>query len=111
MYLQPLFVAQAGAAGSQQSPWFFYGMLAIVMGLMYVMTIRPQRRKEKERREMISNLKSGCRVLLSSGIIGQVMTVKEHTLVIKIAENTKIEVVRAAISQLLERDEVPAEIQ
>jgi preprotein translocase subunit YajC len=111
MYLLPLTIAEAAPASTQQSPFGMFGMMAIIFGIMYFIMIRPQRRKEKERKEMIANLKSGSRVLLSSGIIGQVTTVKESTLIIRIADNTKIEVVRGAISQLLEKGEAPSDIQ
>ena len=110
MDLLPLTIAQA-APQQPQSPFGMLGMMAIIFGIMYFIMIRPQRRKEKERKEMIANLKSGSRVLLTSGIIGQVTTVKESTLIIRIADNTKIEVVRGAISQLLEKGEAPADIQ
>ena len=59
---------------------------------------------------MISELKSGDRVLLSSGIIGRVRRVEEATLIIQIAENTKVEVVRGAISKVLDANETPSEI-
>ena len=48
---------------------------------------------------------------MTSGIIGEVTNVKENTLVVRIAENTKIECVRAAISQVLEKGETPDEIE
>ena len=59
---------------------------------------------------MISNIKSGCRVLLTSGIIGEVIHVKEQTLIVRIADNTKVEVVRGAISKQLEKDEIPTDL-
>ena len=77
---------------------------------MYFLMIRPQKRREKERKEMLENVKSGSRVLMTSGLIGQVTNVKENTVVIRIAENTKVEAVRAAISQILEKDEIPTEL-
>ena len=110
MDLLPLTIAQA-APQQPQSPFGMLGMMAIIFAIMYFIMIRPQRRKEKERKEMIANLKSGSRVLLTSGIIGQVTTVKDSTLIIRIADNTKIEVVRGAISQLLEKGEAPSDIQ
>ncbi len=113
MYLLPLTIAEGAtaAAGQQQSPFGMLGMMALIFGVMYFIMIRPQKRREKERKEMISNLKSGCRVLLTSGIIGEVVNVKEHTLVVRISDNTKVEVVRAAISQLLEKGETPSELE
>lgn len=112
----PLMIAQAGEAASGTptqggSPFQMWGIMAIFLLVMYVMMIRPQRRRDKERREMLANIKNGCRVLLTSGIFGQVTAVKEQTLIVRIADNTKIEVVRAAISQIVEKGEVPSEIE
>jgi preprotein translocase subunit YajC len=111
MNLLPLTIAEAAPAAPVGSPLQFPIMMVILFAIMYFMMIRPQRRREKERKEMIASVKSGARVLLTSGIIGQVTNVKEQTLVIRIAENTKVEVVRAAISQILEKDETPSEIE
>ena len=111
MLLLPLTIAQAEPAGATASPFQFPIMMVILFAIMYFMMIRPQRRREKARKEMIASVKSGARVLLTSGIIGQVTNVKEQTLVVRIAENTKVEVVRSAISQILETDEIPADIE
>lgn len=111
MNLMPLAIAQAQTPAPQGSPYQFPVMMLILFGIMYFLMIRPQRRREKERKEMLNNVKSGARVLLTSGIIGEVLNVKENTLVIKIADNTKVECVRAAISQILQKDETPSEIE
>ena len=111
MLLLPLTIAQAAPAGASGSPFQFPIMMVILFAIMYFMMIRPQRRREKARKEMIASVKSGARVLLTSGIIGQITNVKEQTLVVRIADNTKIEVVRAAISQILETDEIPTDIE
>lgn len=110
MNLLPLTIAQAEAAPTG-SPLQFPIMMVILFAIMYFMMIRPQRRKEKERKAMIANLKSGSNVLLTSGILGQITSIKENTLTVKIADNTKIEVVRAAISQVMEKGETPADIE
>ena len=80
-------------------------MMALIFGIMYFMMIRPQQRKEKERRQMINDLKSGTRVVFSGGIIGTVTNVKDATFVIKVADNVKIEVARGAVSRILEKGE------
>ena len=100
----------APAASPEASPFQFPIMMLILFAIMYFLMIRPQKRREKERKEMLDNVQSGSRVLLTSGIIGQVTNVKENTVVIRIAENTKVEAVRAAISQILEKDEIPSEL-
>jgi preprotein translocase subunit YajC len=111
MNLLPLTIAEAApAAAPAGSPLQFPIMMVILFAIMYFMMIRPQRRRDKERKEMIANVKTGNRVLLTSGIIGQVTNVTEEVLIVRIAENTKIEVIKAAISQVLEKDETPTEI-
>ena len=109
MNLLPLTLAEAAPA--QQSPFGMMGMMAIVFAIMYFMLIRPQKRREKERKAMISAVKSGSRVLLTSGIMGHITTVKDQTLIVRIADNVKVEVVKTAISQVLEKDETPSEIE
>ena len=111
MNLLPIIIAEgAPPAGSQQSPFGTIVMMVLIFAVMYMIMIRPQKRREKERREMIANIKSGSRVLLTSGIVGEIVNVKEQTLIVRIADNTKVEVVRGAISQLLEKGEIPTDL-
>jgi preprotein translocase subunit YajC len=77
--------------------------MVLIFGIMYFMMIRPQQRKEKERRALINNLKSGTRVLFGGGIVGTITNVKDSTFMVKIAENVKIEVARGAVSRVLEK--------
>jgi preprotein translocase subunit YajC len=112
MNLLPFTIAQAApAAAPQGSPFGMFGMMAIVFAIMYFMMIRPQKRREKARKEMIANVKAGDRVLLTSGILGQVRTITETSIMVQIAEKTKVEVIKAAISQVLEQGETPSEIE
>lgn len=98
----------AGAPGEGQGgPGMMIGWLVIMVALFYFMLIRPQQRKEKERRNMVDNVKSGDRVVFGGGIIGSVTNVKENILTIKIADNTKVEVIRASVTKVLEKNETP----
>lgn len=100
-------LGMAGGPGGQgqQSPVVMIGWLVIMVALFYFMLIRPQQRKEKERRALIAGVKSGDRVVFGGGLIGIVANVKENVLVIKLADNVKIEVVRAAVTRILQKDE------
>lgn len=101
----------AGGGGVQQ-PGGGLGMfmpMLLIFAIFYFMLIRPQQRKEKERRKMIDELKSGARVLFSGGIMGVVTNVKEHTFIIKIADNVKVEVLKSAVAQVMEKGEKPQE--
>ena len=83
--------------------------LVFMIAIFYFLMIRPQQRREKERKAMIASVKSGARVLLSSGILGEVCSVKDKTLLVRIADQTRVEVLKSAVSQVLEKDEIPAE--
>jgi preprotein translocase subunit YajC len=98
-----------GGQEGQQSPVFMFGWLAIMVVIFYFMLIRPQQQKEKERRALMEAIKSGDKVAFSGGIIGIVTNVKDKTFIIKVADNCKIEVSRAAVSQVLEKGEAPIE--
>jgi len=79
--------------------------MIIIFAIFYFMLIRPQQRKEKERREMIKAVKTGDRVLFGGGILGTVANVKDTTLTVKVADNVKFEIVRAAVSRVLGKDD------
>ena len=98
----------AGAGGAQGNPAFMIGWLVLMVGIFYFMMIRPQQRQAKERRALLDNIKSGDRVIFSGGMIGIVSNVKDKVLVVKIADNVKVEVIRGAVSQVLAKDEEPA---
>lgn len=102
-----------GGAQQQPAPMDSSIKIYIYMGLflvlMYFMMIRPQRRREKERQALLAALKSGDRVLFAGGFIGTVANVKEKILVVKIADNVKVEIARGAVSQVLGKGEAPSE--
>ena len=95
----------AGAQGGQQSPIMMIGWVVIMLALFYFLLIRPQQRKEKERRNLISSIKSGDRIIFGGGLIGIVTNIKEHVLTVKIADNTKIDVLRGAVTRVIQKDE------
>ena len=68
------------------------------------MMIRPQQRKEKERRALIAGVKSGDRVVFGGGLIGTVANVKDTVLVIKVAENMKLDVLRSSVTRVIQKD-------
>lgn len=96
-------------AEGQESPGGFYylGMMVLMIAIFYMILIRPQRRREQERKQMLAEVKTGDRVLFSGGILGSVANVKEKTLTIKIADKVRIEVSRGAVTHILDKGETP----
>ena len=80
-------------------------MIVLMIGLFYFMLIRPQKRQEKERQKMISELRAGRRVVFAGGLTGTVVEAREHTFMIEVAPGVKIEVARGAVSRVLAEGE------
>ena len=96
-----------GAGGAQQSSVFMFVWLGLMVALFYFMLIRPQKRREKERVALLNAVKTGDRVLFAGGFLGTVANVKEKTLIVKISDNVKVEIVRSSVSQVLDKGETP----
>ena len=68
---------------------------------MYFLMIRPQQKKQKEHQRLMSSLKTGDRVVTNAGIHGLIANVKETTVIVKVADNVKIEMDKSAITNVL----------
>ncbi len=99
-----LIFAQAAEAGQQN-------MLATMMPLVFIfvifyfLLIRPQQKKAKAHEKLISSVKTGDQVVTNAGIHGTVANVKDKTLIIKIADNVKVEFDRGAIAAVVNAPE------
>ena len=74
--------------------------LALMFGIMYFLVILPQSRQRKKTQEMLSAIKNGDKVVTSSGIYGTINGMDGDTIILKIADNVKIRIARAAIAQV-----------
>ena len=75
-------------------------MMIVVMAIFYVMLILPQQRQRKKTQAMIAALKSGDKVVTSSGIYGTISGIDGDTLILKIADQVKIRIARSAVAQV-----------
>jgi preprotein translocase subunit YajC len=77
------------------------GGIILIFVIMYMLMIRPQRKRQKQVDEMRSQLKAGDYITTIGGIKGKVMTVKDDLIVIQVgADKVKLEVMRWAISKV-----------
>lgn len=92
----------ADATAAAPPPQSAAGMLvpfACIGVIFYFLILRPQQKKQKELETLLGALKTGDKVVTNSGIHGIIANVKEgKTLILKIADNVKIEIDKAAIS-------------
>lgn len=93
-----LFAQATPAAGPTPAPWMQYAPLLFIGIIFYFLLIRPQQKQRKEHQALITSLKTGDKVVTSSGFHGMIANVKEQTFIVKFAENVKFEIDKAAIT-------------
>jgi preprotein translocase subunit YajC len=100
----PDFLAQAPAPAQQggMPTAMIFGYL-LLFAAMYFFMIAPQRRKQKEHEKMLSALSSGDEVVTTGGIYGTITNVKEDRFVVRIAENTKVELGKSFVQAVVKR--------
>ena len=100
------FLAQAQPAASAPAPspgggiGFFVPFIFIFI-IMYFMLFRPQKKRQQEQQRLISALKTGDKVVTNAGIHGLIANVKETTVLLKVADNVKIEVEKSAVTNVV----------
>lgn len=106
--LSSLFVAYGQDNTAPASPISSFSsmlpMMAIMFAVVYFLMIRPEQKKQKTRQAMLTAIKKGDRVMTAAGIIGTVGTVKDATMMVKIADNTVVEFTKSAITSVLNKD-------
>ncbi len=94
----------AGATGSTGSMMTTFVTFGLIIVIFYFLIIRPQKKRDKETKEMLSSIKKGGdKVVSIGGIHGTVVAVKETTVVVKVDDNTRMEFSRNAISSIVNR--------
>ena len=88
---------QVGGAGGMGG---FLIPLVLMFGIMYLLVILPQQRQRKKMQQMLSELKNGDKVVTNGGIYGVINGIDGETVILKIADQVKIRIARAAIAQV-----------
>ena len=101
--MNSIFFANGGQAapGVSQFPLLF--VILATFAIFYFILIRPQQRKQKQLQKMIEALKKGDRVMTNGGIFGTVAGLKDNIVVLKIADDVKIEVLKTAVASVLDK--------
>lgn len=96
-----LLTAGAGASGSQGS-LFLILYLVVIVGFMYFIMIRPQRKEQKRMAALLSSLEEGDAVLTNSGFYGVIKDITEDTVIVEFGnnKNCRIAMQKSAIAQV-----------
>src|SRR5437899_12061843 len=95
--------AQTGSPGPMPGGGIgsFFVPLIFIFIIMYFVMIRPQKKRQQQQQKLTAGLKTGDRVVTNSGIHGLISNVKETTVIVKVADNVKVEMEKSAIATVL----------
>ena len=79
--------------------------MVLLFAAMYFLLIAPQRKKQKEHEKLISTLQSGDEIVTNGGIYGTITNVKDDRFVVRISDNTKIELAKGFVQTVLKKPE------
>jgi len=93
------------ATQAPQQPWW---VMFVIYGLLFVMLyfafFRPQSLAKKKQEEAIKSAKTGDKIVTSSGIHGVITNVKDSTVIVKVADNVKLELEKSHIDKITRSD-------
>ena len=99
--------AMGGATegGQQPNPIASFLPFVLMFLVLYLLILRPQMKKQKNQQRMIDELEKNDEIVTSGGIHGTILNIKDDILVVKIADNVKIEISRAAVSRVKNKED------
>jgi preprotein translocase subunit YajC len=98
--LIPEAVAQDGAA-QQSNPMITLLMFGGLFVFMWFFIIRPQRKRQKEHKNLVDSLAKGAEVVMTSGMLGKITSVDDEYVVVKCADNVELSFQKVAVHAVL----------
>jgi preprotein translocase subunit YajC len=108
MFISPAYAQGFGSFGGADASQMLQTILpfALIMVVFYFLLIRPQQQKAKDHKNLLSALRRGDRVVTGGGIVGTVAkVVNDDEVLVDIAENTRVRVLRSTITTVLAKTE------
>ena len=78
--------------------------ILLIIGVFYILLIRPQQKRQRELQETIAQLKAGDRIVTNGGIIGVITNVRETSFLIRSGDKSILEISRSAIAGVEEEE-------
>lgn len=92
------FVAQTQAA--EPAWWINVLPMVAIFAIFYFLLVAPMRKRQKELRKLIENLKRGDRVVTTGGLLGEVSAIEGSVVHLKLGENMRVRVAKSHIAGL-----------
>lgn len=109
MFATPAYAQAAGGGGGDMFASFI--PLILIFVIFYFFLIRPQQKKAKEHKAMVSALRRGDQILTQSGIFGKVTKVKDgdEEVEVEVAANVRVRLLRSAVASVISKSEPAAD--
>jgi preprotein translocase subunit YajC len=93
---------QTAAPGAAPNPLLQFAPMIFIFAIFYFLVLAPMRKRQRATQDMLSKLKKGDEVVTGGGIFGRVAALDEQRgfVVLQIADNVKVKVLRSAITAL-----------
>jgi preprotein translocase subunit YajC len=90
----------AGGQDGGGNPMYMLVWMGLLFVIMYLLLIRPQRKKQKEHEKLLGELRKGDKVVTTGGMFGTIFAIDDdrNRVVLKIGENTKLEFLKSSIA-------------
>ena len=80
--------------------------ILLFIPLLYLIMIRPQQKRQKQWQQMLAGIKSGDRITTTGGIRGTIVSIKDDSIVIRVApDNLKLEIAKNAIASVTQEED------
>jgi preprotein translocase subunit YajC len=79
--------------------------IALFIGMFYFLLIRPQQKQQKQRAQLIKSIKQNDRVVTLGGIYGTIKSVGEQSLVLEIAKDVEVEILKSAVAYTINENQ------
>ena len=90
----------------QQAPFIVQLIpMVLIFGIFYFLVIRPEKKKQKEHKDMVANLQKNDEVVTAGGIHGVVVNIKDASVVLRLDENVRVEFEKEAVLVLKKKAE------
>ncbi len=78
--------------------------MVLIIGVFYVLLIRPQQKRQRDLQATIAQLKAGDKIVTTGGVIGTITSVKDNSFLIRSAEKSILEIARSAVAGVDEEE-------
>ena len=109
------YAQEKGAPGAQTPPGFaetlfsMVPMFVIVFFIFYFLVLKPQEKKARDHQTLLESLKKGDEVVTTSGFLGRVAGIEKDYILVELANNVRVKLLKSFVSNRVEKEEKKAE--